>query len=138
MKINGFLIFYLASMSFSSICVIILNRIFMIDYSEENKISWKFILMFSIPMILALIFYKVYSIAFSDENNEENKEIKIIKFGGYVIYQEKKLSDEKCCISCCSDCIESFNWIMDVVANYVDFLIYSKVCFVVNAHALIM
>lgn len=108
MKINGFLIFYLASMSFSSICVIILNRIFMIDYSEENKISWKFILMFSIPMILALIFYKVYSIAFSDENNEENKEIKIIKFGGYVIYQEKKLSDEKCCISCCSDCIESF------------------------------
>jgi hypothetical protein len=63
----------------------------MIDYSEENKISWKFILMFSIPMILALIFYKVYSIAFGDENNKNNKEIKIIKFGGYVIYQEKAL-----------------------------------------------
>ena len=107
MKINGFLIFYLVSMSFSSICVIILNRMFMIDYSEENKINWKFILMFSIQMILALIFYKVYSSAFGDEDNETKKEIKIIKFGGYAIYQEKVLSDEKFCISCCSDCIES-------------------------------
>ena len=107
MNINGFLIFYLVSMSFSSICVIILNRMFMIDFSEEKKINWKFILMFSIPMIFALIFYKVYSSAFGDEDNETKKEIKIIKFGGYAIYQEKVLSDEKCCISCCSDCIES-------------------------------
>ena len=106
MNINGFLIFYLASMSFSSICVIILNRIFMIDYSEKNKISWKFILMFSTPMIFALIFYKIYSIVFGDENTKNNKQIKTIKFGGYIIYQEKVLSDENCCVSCCSDCIE--------------------------------
>ena len=108
MNINGFLIFNLASMSISSICVIILNRIFMIDYSEDNKISWKFILMFSIPIIFALIFYKIYSTVFGDDDNNNKKDIQIIKFGGYVLYQEKVLSDENCCISCCSDCLESF------------------------------
>jgi hypothetical protein len=30
------------------------------------------------------------------------------------------------------------NWIMDVVTNYVDILIYSKASFVANAYALIM
>lgn len=107
--INGFLLFYLISMTGSSIFVIIFNRIFLINYSEynRNKKTIYYILSFSLPMIFALIFYKIYTLVFGEENTQ-NKKIEIIKFGGYIIYQEKYISNENCCSSLFSDCLESF------------------------------
>ena len=109
MEINGFLLFYLISMTISSIFVIIYNRIFLLNYSEYNRNikSLYYILSFSVPMILSLFFYKVYTLVFGEENTTQNKKIDIIKFGGYIIYQEKYISNENCCCSLCSDCSES-------------------------------
>ena len=47
-SINGFLFFYIFSMSISSICVIIINRIYLVDLKVENLNTtiWLIILFF--------------------------------------------------------------------------------------------
>jgi len=108
--INGFLIFYIFSMSISSICVIIINRIYLFNFKEDNLYNniLLIIIFFTSPMIFSLFFYFLYSIIFLDNNKKNDKEIDIKKFGGYIIYQETSNSDRGCCASCLIDCSECF------------------------------
>lgn len=106
--INGFLFFYIFSMSISSICVIIMNRIYLVDLRDENinTAIWLIILFFTASMFFSLFFYFLYSLIFLNDKTKSKKEIDIKKFGGYIIYQESSKSDKGCLSSCKSDCIE--------------------------------
>ena len=109
-SINGFLFFYIFSMSISSICVIIINRIYLVDLKEENLNTniWLIILFFGAPMLFSLIFYFLYSLIFQEDKTKSTKEIDVKKFGGYIIYQESTNSDESFLSSCTNNCIECF------------------------------
>ena len=107
MNINGYLIFYLISMVFSGSCTIIINNFYLSDYKEENREKINYIIIFSfLSIFLSLFFYLFYSCVFN--NKKENKEVSVIKFGGYVIYKESYSSDDGFCTRLCSDIGECF------------------------------
>ena len=110
MNINGYLIFYLISMVFSSSCEIIINNYYLYDYKEESREKINYIIISSfISISFSLLFYFIYSCVFNTKKeNKENKEVSVIKFGGYVIYKESYPSKDSFCTRLCSDMVECF------------------------------
>ena len=108
MNINGYLIFYLFSMVASSICQIIINRYYFSDYNEGKKEKINIVIKLSTLFIsLSLILFFVYSTVFNFNEKKENKEVSVIKFGGYIIYRENYVYDTFC-KRFCSDIAECF------------------------------
>ena len=73
-ELKGYFRFYLLSISLSIILKLLLNRIFVPEYTEENKekINFIFLLIYSISTILSLIFYGIFSSAFKKKKKKKN------------------------------------------------------------------
>ena len=109
-QLKGYFRFYLLSISLSIILKLSLNRIFVPEYTEENKekSNFIFILIYSISTILSLIFYGIFSTVF----NKKEKKKKIyssMRFAGYIIYKEEIIREETGLIKNCWDIIKQLN-----------------------------
>ena len=109
-QLKGYFRFYLLSISLSIILKLLLNRIFVPEYTEENKekSNFIFLLIYSISTILTLIFYVIFSTVF----NKKEKKKKIyssMRFAGYIIYKEEIIREETGFFKNCWDIIKQLN-----------------------------
>ena len=111
-ELKGYFRFYLFSISLSIIFKLIFNRIFIPEYTENNKEKANvfFLLFYSISTILSLIFYFIFSTAFRKEQNEKKKIYSSMRFAGYIIYREEIIREESSFCRNCGDIIKQLNY----------------------------
>ena len=113
-KLKGFFIYYLICISISIILKIILDKVFIDEYtySSRKKINRYFIINYLSLNILSCIFYILYSAKMiQKERIKGEKIISSMKLCGYIIYNEEIASKDICgcnwgynCCECFEDC----------------------------------
>ena len=133
-ELKGYLRFYLFSLSMSIILKLILNRIFVPEYKEDNKekSNFYFICIYSISTILSLIFYFIFSTAFRKEKNKKKKIYTSMRFAGYIIYQEEIIREESSFCNNCGDIMNQLNYACCCHLCSITYLLKCIFCFKVN------
>ena len=111
-KLNGYLLFFICSISLSIIIKTILNNTVFDDYNYKTKknVNFYFIIIYLIFSIITNCSYELYNyFSFINEIKEKEKKSEFAtELFGYVIYSETINNNGKicCCDSCgcCEDC----------------------------------
>ena len=119
-KLNGYLLFFLCSISLSIIIKTILNNTVFDDYNYKTRknVNFYFIIIYLIFSLITIFYYGLYSyFCIWDRKKEKEKKSEFAtELFGYAIYSETINNNTKicCCDSCgccvdCKICCETLN-----------------------------
>lgn len=99
-------------MTISLIIQMTVNWLLLDVYEKDSKKNVFFILIYSIPTILSLPFYCIFSsVLKKDEKKNINRNA--MKIAGFIIYNETTSPENTCCKSCgfcCKKCFKQLNY----------------------------
>ena len=126
---NGYIFYYIFSIIGSSITTIIINKFFIIN-KDIDKFYQNIILFYFIFTVLSIIIYCIIYNDLTDisEKNEDESEVNIFQFLGYLYYSEKYPDKEK--IRIIYKLKGIFSWLCTLIFKN-DFIIFSALIIIV-------